>query len=448
MRSLTARLTISLLLALALLSAGWLGAIRYSLRQLTETFVATRLSHDADNLLTAVEVGPDGRVRLIEARLDRLFLQPYSGHYFAIIQRDVGDQPRVLRSRSLWDSELSVPPADGWPDEGRLYLAGPLDQWLLAQRRRATVGGRALEVIVAEDVTTLEQGLRRLLLGFAITVVLMLILLGAVQAFIVRLGLRPLRRVQADIQRLDRGEIRQLDARAPAEIRPLVSGINHLLSTLEQRLQRSRHALGNLAHALKTPLAVLTQLADRAPGEDGRILREQARTIDGLISRELKRARIAGPAVPGQRRLSGAEIEELLATLRRIYRDKGLTLQTRMAPNPPLPGDRDDLLELLGNLLDNACQWARSVVRLTATGTTTASELTIEDDGPGCPDDQLERLTRRGVRLDEQQQGHGLGLAIVADIVEQYGGALRFDRSPELDGLRVTVHLPFAGPMH
>ncbi len=140
-------------------------------------------------LLTAVEIGPDGRVRLIEARLDRLFLQPYSGHYFAIVQRDVGDQPRVLRSRSLWDSELSIPPADDWPDEGRLYLAGPIDQWLLAQRRRATVGGQALEMIVAEDVGALEQGLRRLLPGFAITVVLMLVLLGAVQAFIVRLGL-------------------------------------------------------------------------------------------------------------------------------------------------------------------------------------------------------------------------------------------------------------------
>ncbi len=446
MRSLTARLTVSLLLALALLSAGWLAAIQFSLRQLTETFVATRLDHDADNLLTALEVGPDRRILINEARLDRLFLQPYSGHYFLIINPGAGEDSQALRSRSLWDSTLDVPPMGDWPADGRLYLTGPVDQRLLAHRRQAIVGGVPLEVIVAEEITSLEAGLRRLLLGFAITVALMLVLLGAVQSFIVRLGLRPLRRAQTDIQRLDRGEIRQLDVHVPVEIRPLVTGINHLLRTLEQRMQRSRHALGNLAHALKTPLAVLTQLAERIPGEDGRVLREQTRGIGGLIERELKRARIAGPSVPGQRRLASADIDELLAILRRIHRGKGLTLQARLEPHQwPLPGDRDDLLELLGNLLDNACQWAGSVVRLTMSSEADGGELRIEDDGPGCSDEQLEQLTRRGVRLDEQQQGHGLGLAIVADIVGQYGGSLDFDRSPELGGLRVTVRLPRGG---
>lgn len=438
MRSLSARLSGSLIIALVVLTALVLGALHFSLQRLTETFVLARLQHDIDGVLTALYFDPDRQLHVRSERLNPFYRQPYSGHYFVIHANR-----QTLRSRSLWDSELQLP-AGYVPAAGAVFTSGPDHQILLVAGRAVTLQNQPLQVIVAEDYTPLSRGLRRLMLELVLVALLVLAALLVAQYLIVRSGLRPLRTIGGDIQRLSRGEIRQLDAATTAlEIRPLVAEINRLLATLEQRVQRSRHALGNLAHALKTPLAVLVQLAEQTPDEYGAALRQQTRTIRTLIERELKRARIAGPASPGQRVLLSTEVADLLATLRRIYRDKPLDLQTRIARDEIFPGDRDDLLELLGNLLDNACQWACRVVRLSATSGTGGVELVVEDDGPGCPPAQLERLTRRGVRLDEQQHGHGLGLAIVADIVEQYGGELAFDRAPALGGLRVRVHLPW-----
>lgn len=431
MYSLTARLSLGLVVALILLAGVALVTVNYSLRQLTEGFVLTRLEHDIDYLLTLLRFDARRHLSLAEEQLQPVFRQPYSGHYYTVL---AGDQ--VLRSRSLWDAELALPPPDG---RRVLNLPGPAGQQLLVLERRVTRQGQPLRIAVAEDFTPLAQGVRELLLELVLLTLVVLSVLGAGQYLIVRRGLWPLRRVGEDIRRLGRGEIRQLDMRTPLEIRPLVDEINHLLATLEQRLQRSRHALGNLAHALKTPLAVLTQIADRLPGDAGGQVAGQTERIRQLVDRELKRARIAGPASPGQRVLLAAEVDDLAATLQRIYRDKPLDLQIRIDATEVFKGDRDDLLELLGNLLDNACQWARGVVRLSIAE---GDRLVIEDDGPGCPPAELERLTRRGQRLDEQRRGHGLGLAIVADIVEQYAGALSFDRSPELGGLRVTVSLP------
>lgn len=441
MASLSARLSGSLIVALVVLTALALGALHYSLQRMTETLMLTRLRHDVDSVLTALYFDPDRQLHVRPERLNPFYRQPYSGHYFVIHS---GTQ--TLRSRSLWDGELRLP-AGAKPDSGAaLFGHGPNHQILLVTGRTLTLQGQPLQVIVAEDYTPISRSLRRLTLGLVAGALVVLAALLVAQYLIVRAGLRPLRRIGRDIQRLSRGEIRQLDtAAAVLEIRPLTAEVNRLLVTLEQRVQRSRHALGNLAHALKTPLAVLVQLAEQAPDEQGEALRRQTQTIRTLIDRELKRARIVGPASPGQRVLLSTEVVDLLDILRRIYRDKTLDLRTRIGAHEVFPGDRDDLLELLGNLLDNACQWARGVVQLSAASSATGVELMVEDDGPGCPPAQLKRLVRRGVRLDEQQQGHGLGLAIVADIVEQYGGSLQFDQSPELGGLRVRVALPWAG---
>jgi signal transduction histidine kinase len=171
-------------------------------------------------------------------------------------------------------------------------------------------------------------------------------------------------------------------------------------------------------------------------------LRQQLQHIRALTERELKRARIAGGGAPGQRVLLDREVADLIATLHRIHRDRDLVIEARIPPGSGFAGDRDDLLELLGNLLDNACQWAETEVRLTAGADTAILWLRIEDDGPGCPPDQLETLRQRGTRIDESRAGHGLGLAIAGDIIAQYGGTLRLGRSEGLGGFLVEVALP------
>ena len=440
MRSLSARLSASLVLTLLSLTVLALVALNVSLRQLTETFLRERLEHDLDSILVGLSFDAERRLHLDSGRVNAIYRQPYSGHYFRV---RAGEQ--MVRSRSLWDTDLPVP-EDFGPADAPVYVPGPGDQELLVDAYRAIVQGQPLVVVLGEDFSPLNRGLERLMLQLMIGALVLVALLLAAQYLIVRTGLRPLRHVGKDLQRLARGEIRQLDRTVPVEVRPLTTEINNLLEVLTQRLQRSRNALGNLAHALKTPLAVLTQIADATPGENGRSLRHQTRSIRNLIERELKRARLAGPASPGQRLMTATEIEDLAATLRRIYRNKALVLEVRQASDTVLPGDRDDLLELLGNLLDNACQWAAGVVRLSLGAHDRVCVVTVEDDGPGGSAQQLQRLTRRGARLDEQLHGHGLGLAIVLDIVDQYGGTLAFDRSPALGGLRVTVELPRPAP--
>ncbi|HNW78161.1 MAG TPA: ATP-binding protein, partial [Candidatus Competibacteraceae bacterium] len=227
--------------------------------------------------------------------------------------------------------------------------------------------------------------------------------------------------------------------------------LNRLLTLLDQRQRRARHALGNLAHALKTPLTALTQLAEQPPPPTElqnwwQDLRQQLRQVRALTERELKRARIAGGGAPGLRVLLAPEIADLVTTLQRIHRERALHIETHLPPGGVFSGDRDDLLELLGNLLDNACQWARTTVRLSAVLEPEILSLRIEDDGPGCPPEHLELLSQRGMRVDESRAGHGLGLAIASDIVAQYGGALNLGRSETLGGFLAEVHLPRSLP--
>jgi len=432
--SLRARLSSNLalvltLLVLSLLLLAWLG-----LRSITENFVAARLQHDLEALISELQFDRTLALRLAPDAMGRIYQQPYSGHYFKAVS---GEQ--VLRSRSLWDADLPLPTPDR--ESRRLILPGPGEQQLLVLTQRVALQNQPVVVAVAEDIAPLGAGLRRLMLVAVLVSLTGLGVLLALQHRIVVRGLRPLETARRQVAALSEGAIRQLDPDTPSEIRPLVLELNRLLTLTETRLTRSRHALGNLAHALKTPLTVILQLAEHLPGENGRLLRQQGEAIRQLMERELRRARIAGAPVPGQRVLLITEVDDLVDTLRRIYRARDLWFQQRIPPDSQFPGDRDDLLELLGNLLDNACQHARREIRVTVTRRERLL-LAVEDDGPGCAPETLETLTRRGQRADERGQGHGLGLAIVTEIVQQYGGELWLDTSPELGGLRVTVELP------
>lgn len=441
MTSLQARLSAGLIAVLAALTVLAVAIGGYSLRRLAEDFVATRLEHDLETLLAILEFDASGRPQLAADRISATFHQPYSGHYYRI------DSPGgELCSRSLWDAELPLPPlaADRFT---RAFVTGPQDQHLLLVGRAFRVRDQPVTLVVTEDFGPISVGLHRLLLEFSL---IALVLFGALlwlQRWIVRRGLAPLEQVRRELPRLARGEIPQLPVDAPAEVRPLVGELNRLLDLLGQRQRRARHALGNLAHALKTPLTTLTQLTEQPPPADDatawwRDLRQQLQHIRALTERELKRARIVGGGTPGQRVLLDREVADLVATLRRIHRERNPRIEVRVPPNSGFSGDRDDLLELLGNLLDNACQWATSTVWLTVGANATELRVRIEDDGPGCPPEQLELLRQRGARIDESRAGHGLGLAITSDIVTQYGGTLRLGRSSELGGFLAEVALP------
>jgi signal transduction histidine kinase len=272
-----------------------------------------------------------------------------------------------------------------------------------------------------------------------------LVLLIVVQSLIVHFSFVPLKRVRHDFDRLERGEITQLRETVPTEVRLLVREMNRLLRVMDQRLRRSRNALGNLAHALKTPLTLVMQVAERddirAASEARAHLIKYTQLLRHHLERELRRARLAGAASTSQRLPLAEAIPQLVQVLRSIYQQKNLAIRCCVPPHAVFVGDREDCLELCGNLLDNACKWAQQRISITAQESTQLI-LTIEDDGPGCSPQELAQLARRGVRIDESSSGHGLGLAIAKDIVEQYGGRLDFGRSKQLGGLQVRVALP------
>lgn len=441
MTSLQARLSVGLVAALAALTVLAVVIGGYSLRQMAENFVAARLEQDLETVLAALTFDASGQPQLAADRLGATFHQPYSGRYYQI--ETAGGE---LCSRSLWDTDLTLPPLAA-DRVTRAFVTGPQEQRLLLVGRAFRVQNQPVAIAVTEDFTPLETGLQRLLLNFGLIAAVLFGALLGLQRLIVRRGLAPLEQVRRELPRLARGEIPHLSIAAPDEVRPLVAELNRLLDLLNQRQRRSRHALGNLAHALKTPLTALTQLAEQPPPSGDatgwwRDLRQQLQHIRALTERELKRARIAGGGAPGQRVLLDREVTDLIATLRRIHRDREIAIEARIPPGSGFAGDRDDLLELLGNLLDNACQWAETRVRLTVGTDAAYLRLRIEDDGPGCPPDQLDELQRRGTRIDESRAGYGLGLAIAGDIVAQYGGTLRLGHSEALGGFLAEVELP------
>lgn len=444
MKSLQARLSTGLITALAALTLLAVVIGGYSLRQIAKNFVASRLEHDLETLLAALTFSGNGQPQLATDRISAIFRQPYSGHYYRLVSP--GGE---LRSRSLWDADLPLPPLVATRFTQN-FVTGPQDQQLLMVGRAFRVQNQPVALVVTEDFSPVDAGLQRLLLEFSLIALTLFGGLLLLQRLIVQRGLAPLEQIRRELPKLASGEITQLSANAPDEVRPLIMELNRLLELLDQRQRRSRHALGNLAHALKTPLTALTQLTEQPPPTgDSAIwwgdLRQQLQHIRDLTQRELKRARIAGVGIPGQRVLLNREVVDLVETLRRIHRDREIRIETRIPPESGFAGDRDDLLELLGNLLDNACQWATTRVRLTADLDAQNVRLCVEDDGPGCPPEQMKWLQQRGTRIDESRAGHGLGLAIVGDIITQYGGTLRLGRSETLGGFLAEVILP--GPL-
>ncbi|WP_341303040.1 sensor histidine kinase [Pseudomonas sp. TMP25] len=435
MRSIQRRLSlglISVLLIVGLLlgqSSLWL--FDRSLRN----YLQATLQDETQTLLGAIVRGPNG-LQLDERRLSAAFKRPYSGLYFRI---DLAGQN--WRSRSLWDRELTPAATSGLQEA---LSDGPQGQLWLVYRADYQRYGEQIVIHVARDYTPILNSfsqVQKIILALGIAALVLILLL---QRLTVSRALRPLEKARLQLMQLQQGQRSQLDQHVPLELEPLVAQINHLLAHTEDILKRSRNGLGNLGHALKTPLAVLFNLATRDELKQFPQLREslnvQLQQIEQRIARELGRARLAGEALPGAHFDCAHELPELFSTLTMIHGNH-LELNWQAEAGLRLPWDREDLLELLGNLLDNACKWADSDVQLHISRQAEGYQLLIDDDGPGIDATQREEVISRGNRLDEAVAGHGLGLGIVRDIVDAWAGQLQLTESP-LGGLRVRVTLP------
>jgi signal transduction histidine kinase len=309
--------------------------------------------------------------------------------------------------------------------------------------------GPKYSVIVAGPIDWLDARLANFLTRLSIALVLTGVGLVAVTLFQVRFGLLPLRRIEQGLSDIRSGNAERLRGDLPTEIEPLQSELNALLASNQEIIDRARTQVGNLAHALKTPLAVITNEAREDKGPLGNKIVEQAGIMRDQVNHYLDRARVAaGVSVIGRATPVKEVLEPLQRALERIHRDRNITITVDCPADVRFGGERQDLEEILGNLCDNACKWAKGKVTVEVSTAATRRlpgrlNIRIEDDGPGLSEEQRARIGKRGVRLDETKPGTGLGLSIVTDLVQSYRGSLTLARS-STGGLRIDLVLPSA----
>jgi two-component system sensor histidine kinase PhoQ len=307
-------------------------------------------------------------------------------------------------------------------------------------------GARRYGYRVAENLATVDTQIRRFRgnlwgwLGGAAALLLV------VQTLILRWSLAPLRQVANDLRAIESGLAQRLRGDYPRELRQLTDNLNALLESAESHLGRYRDSLGNLAHSLKTPLAVLRGALEGASDDAGlrRVAHEQLDTMKQLVDYQLQRAAASGRVSLATPVAVRPVVDKVIAALDKVYVEKGIGATVDIDPAIVFHGDTGDLTEMLGNLLDNAYKWGRHRVRVRATrleGSAPGLELVVDDDGPGIPEDLRARVLERGGRGDRQVPGHGLGLAMVADTVALYRGTLRIENKPG-GGLAVTARFP------
>lgn len=434
--SLRRRLILAALLWLALALAASGLVLRIAFEDSIERTFQLRLLTAVRSLAAVLEVDGNGTPVLARPLGDPRFDQPFSGWYWQIAD----DGGALLRSRSLWDTILPVEPA---AEPGGIAFArviGPQGQRLLTAERDLTFPDRdrPLHVAVAASRHDIDRELktfdRLLLLSF----VLLAAGLAAAMAVQVSYGLKPLKRLTGELEALRSRAGGRLSGGYPAEIAPLAEALNNVLDHDARLVERARTHVGNLAHGLKTPLSVMRAELSSASA-DPAVLAAQVDRMGRLVEHHLTRARAEassaralGTTVP----VAGT-VADIAAMLARIHAHKGLDLSQSCDPAARFAGDADDLAELAGNLMENACKWAASRVRVSVQAGPPLV-LAVEDDGPGLSEQQCAQATRRGARLDESAPGHGLGLSIVRDLAELYGGRLELDRS-ELGGLRARL---------
>jgi signal transduction histidine kinase len=377
-----------------------------------------------------------------------------SGWYWQITRLDV-DPPQISASRSLFASRLprlgdaGAKAATSFDGRRRGEVMGPDNKPLRMLERIIDAGdqGRFL-VQVAATTQSVDGQVGEFEFDLGVTFLLLALLLVTAMAFQARYGLRPLRRLRKDVIAVRRGQAENIAGEFPLEIAPLADELNLLIVANREIVERARIQVGNLAHALKTPLSVIVNETDGDATPLARKIGEQAEQMRDQLSFHLDRARAASRAGAIG---ASADLAPALAAMSRAFAKiyPAIDLAVDCPENLSFLGERQDFDDMAGNLIDNACKWARSEVRVSV-GNLPAAErdraffcLLIEDDGPGLAPEQRAEAVRRGRRLDESKPGSGLGLSIVADLASAYGGRLELGDSP-LGGLRAALALPAA----
>ncbi|MFO1047795.1 MAG: HAMP domain-containing sensor histidine kinase [Geminicoccaceae bacterium] len=435
----------AVLILLAVAAAGL--ALAWLFRQQLDAKYDDELMLQLDSLTAVVGIDPAGRPTLRTLPADPRFHEAYGGRYWQISAE--GAPP--LRSRSLWDITLPEP-TEALPagELGRREIEvaglGPL-RLLERVSRFSDRPGTAIRISVGLPVAELVAATRqfeRLLWLTLGTLAAALVIASAVQ---VTVGLAPLAGLERALARIRSGAARRMEGGFPLEVVGLVDELNGLLAARERSVERARAQAADLAHALKTPLQLLLLDAERLQHDrpdDAAMVRNQAHRMQAVVERHLSRARTQGRLRTGGAWSELAPCaEEVARILVPVARSRGLDIQCRVADGLRCPGDRADLEEILGSLVENACKWARSQVRVSGRQADASVTITVEDDGPGLPEVAHDRAVARGQRLDETMPGSGLGLAIAREVVEGLGGWLRLEPS-EMGGLAVKVQFPVA----
>ncbi|HZR85762.1 MAG TPA: sensor histidine kinase [Bradyrhizobium sp.] len=423
-------------------------------RDATERAFDRRLNLYLRTLIAEVATPDEPPDRQFQSLGEPLFELPLSGWYWQITRIDT-DKPDVRASRSLWDKKLPKLEDQGIelsPAGIRIgYVDGPEGQTLRIVERPVDLGadGKFL-VAVAGDASEIFDETRTFdyYLGGTFAVLGFVLLLTTI--FQVRFGLAPLKRISEAIADIRSGRTERLEGNFPVEIAPLARETNALIDANRGIVERARTHVGNLAHAIKTPLSVIVNEAS-AHGSDpiGSKVLEQAEIMRNQVAHHLERARIAArvTVVATVTEVAPA-IEALRRTMEKIHRDRGIAIEVKADANARFRGERQDLEEMAGNLVDNACKWAASRVfievlteRPTEPGASPMLRIIVDDDGRGLSSAERAQVSRRGQRLDESKPGSGLGLSIVTDLAALYGGNLSLGTAP-IGGLRAELSLP------
>ena len=460
-RSLAARLlTVAIISVVGLILMGLIAQAQFNAR-IIRLAVDPEIESVADDLIGNSGPGLNNELVLRDLPFDPRYLQPLSGRYFQVVLiRDDGSLQTQTISPSLVDAEIQIPtevqraiaatraggPArfftiDG-PDGGDFRIIARVEHIPDVQGRYAFIVGVATSSIIAPAANVVGW-------AFAVFVAFCALMVMAVTALQVRVGLEPLHELQRDIAAVRRGDAERLQGEYPAEIQPVTEELNALVDHNREVVERARRHVGNLAHALKTPIAVLKN--DAAGGAEDAVLKQSIEEMEGFVERQLRRARVAARAEAS----AGATIayrtpvlknlEDLVFMMEQRYDStKAMDISIEAEGDVTFRGEREDLLEMAANLIDNACKYGKSqvIVRLLpAFDSKGLFEIVVEDDGPGLSDAEIARAMERGARLDEAAPGQGLGLSILQETVELYAGELLFERG-QLGGLKARLRLP------
>ena len=427
-RSLKQRLLISACLWLVLVVT----TAAIFLPQVVQSYLYDQLNDQAelylDDLSAFVDVSPEGMPILLESIADPRFRKPYSGWYWQI-KTTQGE----LRSRSLWDASFDIDREKG-PDE----------QQLLFSSRTLSLGEQSseIELTVAIDAEPTEETLEVLSGGILITLAMIAFSLLVLLWLQIQWSLKPMVTLQYDLLSVREGKDDKLQGHYPSEVQPVVDDLNRLLFHYGELLERARHHTGNLAHALKTPLSIIQNEVAQLPQAQQPILLSAIHQLQERMNYHLARARVAGSSqILAAQSCPADVVDNVTMAFETAYADRDVVLVNELDDDIQVAVDTRDLEEMLGNLIENAFKWSSGLIRVHSESADNQLSILVNDNGPGLKPEQMEQVLQRGVRMDEQTPGTGLGLNIVCEIARSYQGELRLSSSA-MGGLQAVLILP------